>query len=187
MQSHDHIHWYSNLWRTILLQIQQSITPLQSICNKQSKNLWYDTLNTRTITLLFMIKATACPLLEDPRRCAYQEWLGGRQTNYPRLWISCYYIVFPVFAICVIRYLHLRRPISREDAHLMYPRYLRVFLYVMIYCPLPHQSLWERLGVSLLCTCVAFSPLCLIKTMFSKKKYIRWYKFKIVHHRVTIV
>ena len=67
---------------------------------------------------------------------------------------------FFCFAICVIRYPPIRTPISREDAHRMYPWYPRVFLYVIIYCPLPHQSLWERLGVSLSCTCVAFSPSC---------------------------
>ena len=33
--------------------------------------------------------------------------------HYPRLWISCYYIVFFCFAICVIRYPPIRRPISR--------------------------------------------------------------------------
>ena len=80
--------------------------------------------------------------------------------HHPRLWILCYYIVFFCFAICVTRYLPLRRHISRENAHRMYPRYPRVFLYVIIYCPLPHQSLWERLGVSLSCTCAAFSLLC---------------------------
>ena len=44
---------------------------------------------------LSMNKVTARPLLEDPRRCAHQERLGGRHANHPRLWTSsCYYIVF---------------------------------------------------------------------------------------------
>ena len=30
-------------------------------------------------------KETARPLLEEPRRCAHQEWPGGRQAHYPRL------------------------------------------------------------------------------------------------------
>ena len=57
--------------------------------------------------------------------------------------MSCYYIVFRVLPF-LLSDIPGPRPVSREDAHLMYPRYLRVFiifLYVMIYCPLPHQSL----------------------------------------------
>ena len=133
-------------------------------------NLWHDTPNIKPIALS-MNKATARPLLEDPHRCAYQERLGGCQANYPRLWFSCYYIVFFQFLLfCATRYLPLQRPISREDAHWMYPRYIRVFLYVMIYWPLTHQSLWERLGVSLSCTCVAFSPFAKLNRFFSKKE-----------------
>ena len=52
----------------------------------------------------------------------------------------CYHIVFRVLSF-LLSDIPGPRPISREDAHPMYPRYLRVFLYVMIYCPLPHQSL----------------------------------------------
>ena len=55
-----------------LLLIQQISTLLQHY------NLCYDTLTTKPTELLFMNKATACPLLEDPRRCAHQERLGGR-------------------------------------------------------------------------------------------------------------
>ena len=56
---------------------------------------------------------------------------------------------------------------SREDAHPMYLRYPRVFLYVMIYCPPP--NLCENgLGVSLLCTCVAFSPFAKLNQFFRK-------------------
>ena len=40
----------------------------------------------RTITPIIQQAMTpACPLLEDPRRCAHQERLGGRYTNNPRL------------------------------------------------------------------------------------------------------
>jgi hypothetical protein len=55
-----------------LLQSQQFSTLLQHY------NLCYDTLNTQPIELLSMNKATARPLLEDPRRCAHQERLGER-------------------------------------------------------------------------------------------------------------
>ena len=95
-----------------------------------------------------------------PHRCAYQERLGGRHATIQDYEFRVIILFFFCFAIYVIRYQPIRRPISREDAHRMYPRYPRVFLYVIIYCPLPHQSLWERLGVSLSCTCAAFSPLC---------------------------
>ena len=58
--------------------------------------------------------------------------------------MSCYHTVFCVLP-CLLSDIPGPRPISREDAHPMYPRYPRVFvvlfLYVMIYCPLPHQSL----------------------------------------------
>ena len=47
------------------------------------------------------------------------------------------YCFFLFLLFRAIRYLPLRRPISREDAHRMYPWYPRVFLYVIIYCPLP--------------------------------------------------
>ena len=82
------------------------------------------------------------------------------------------YCVFFLLCHLCYRYLPLRRPISRQDAHRMYPRYPRVFLYVIIYCPLPHQSLWERLGVSLSCTCVAFSPFAKLNRIFPKKRRV---------------
>ena len=155
--------WYNNLicyYTPSDTTISRHYIPTDT-ANYHTPIHWYNSPLRNSTPLLTMNTATARPLLEDPCGCAHQERLGGRHTTSPRPQTLRYYIVFPVFAICVIRYLHRRRPISREDAHLMYPRYPRVFfLYVMIYCPLPHQSLWERLGVSLLCTCVAFSPLC---------------------------
>jgi hypothetical protein len=95
-----------------------------------------------------------------PPRCAHQERQGGRHATIQDYVFCVIILFFFCFAIYVTRYPPTRRPISREDAHRMYPRYPRVFLYVIIYCPLPHQSLWERLGVSLSCTCAAFSSLC---------------------------
>ena len=58
--------------------------------------------------------------------------------------ILCYHIVFCVLPF-VLSDVPGPRLISREDAHPMYhpmyPRYSRGFLFVMIYCPLPRQSL----------------------------------------------
>ena len=72
----------------------------------------------------------------------------------------------PVIILCFV-FCHFCYPISPDQDHKPRGRASGVstistcfFLYVMIYCPLPHQSLWERLGVSLSCTCAAFSPLC---------------------------
>jgi hypothetical protein len=95
-----------------------------------------------------------------PYRCAYRrERLGGRHTTIQDYEFRVIILFFFCFAICVTRYPYPKTQ-SRENAHRMYPRYPRVFLYVIIYCPLPHQSLWERLGVSLSWPCAAFRPLC---------------------------
>ena len=72
-----------------------------------------------------------------PHRCAYRQRLGGRHTTIQDYEFRVIILVFFCFAICVIWYPPLWRPISREDAHRMYPRYPRVFLYIIIYCPLP--------------------------------------------------
>ena len=79
--------------------------------------------------------------------CASPGAAGGTQCprSRPRI---CYVLLsycVSCFVIFVIRYPRTKT-ISRADAHPMYPRYLRAFfscffLYVMIYCPLPHQSL----------------------------------------------
>ena len=74
-------YWYNNLIHYYNL--------IQIYMPQPSNKLWYDTLNTKNTAWLSMNKAAARPLLEDPRRCAHQERLGGRQANCPRLWISC--------------------------------------------------------------------------------------------------
>jgi hypothetical protein len=38
-------------------------------------------MNIKAYRNLTQNKATACPLLEDPHRCAYQERLGGRHAT----------------------------------------------------------------------------------------------------------
>jgi hypothetical protein len=78
----------------------------------------------------------------DAHRCASSGAAGGTQRprSRPRI---CYVLLsycVSCFVIFVIRYPRTKT-ISRKDAHPMYQRYPRVFFYVMIYCPLPHQSL----------------------------------------------
>jgi len=73
---------------------------------------WYKTLITyplppiyeTALWILSMNKATACPLLEDPPPMRIPGAARRTPRHYPRLWISCYYIVFFCFAICVTRY-----------------------------------------------------------------------------------
>ena len=147
----------------MIILIQQQLIPLYTTrCNTRYA-IWLSIqqqIYDMTLRILFMNKATARPLLEDPPPMRIPGAARRTPRHYPRLWISCYYIDFFLFCHLCYSISTIRRPISREDAHRMYPRYPRVFLYVIIYCPLPHQSLWERLGVSLSCTCAAFSPLC---------------------------
>ena len=160
-------YWYNNLIRyyisidtanyyvPILLLIQQSI------CYNPSNKLWYNTLNTKNTAWLSMNKAAACPPLEDPRRCAHQERLGGRQANYPRLWILCYYIVVFLFCHLCYRYLPLRRHISRVDAHRMYPRYPRVFSLCYNILPTPPPiSVRKAGGITVVYLC-GFQPFML--------------------------
>ena len=83
-------------------------------------------------------RLTLPKLPREPTGCASPGAAGGTQRPRPcpRLCHLCYHIVFCVLPF-VLSDIPGPRPISREDAHLMYPRYLRVFLFVMIYCPLP--------------------------------------------------
>jgi hypothetical protein len=83
-----------------------------------------------------------------------------------------------VLSYCFLLFCHLCYPISaelktisREDAHLMYPRYLRVFLYMFNdLLPTPPPNLCENgLGVSLSCTCAAFSLFAKLNWFFPKK------------------
>jgi len=91
---------------------------------------------------------------------------GGTQrpSSSPRLcYVLLSYCVL-CFAMFVIRYprtkTHKPRGRASDVSTISTCFFSCFFLYVMIYCPLPHQSLWERLGVSLSCTCAAFSLLC---------------------------
>ena len=123
---------------------------------------WYKTLITyplppiydTALWILSMNKATACPLLEDPPPMRIPGAARRTPRHYPRLWISCYYIGFFCFAICVIRYPPIRRPISREDAHRMYPRYPRVFLLCYHILPTPPPiSLRTAGGITVVYLC----------------------------------
>ena len=81
-----------------------------------------------------------------------------------------------VLSYCFFLFCHLcysisaeLKTISREDAHLMYPRYLRVFPFYHDLLPTPPPNLCENgLGVSLSCTCVAFSPFAKLNRLFPK-------------------
>ena len=74
----------------------------------------------------------------NPLDAQAQERQAGRnaQAHVHDYVMFCNHIVF-----CVLPFLLSDIPgprlISREDAHPMYLRYPRVFLFVMIYCPLP--------------------------------------------------
>ena len=64
------------------------------------------------------------------------------------------YCFFFCFAIYVIRYPPTRRPISREDAHRMYPRYPRVFLLCYHILPTPPPiSLRTAGGITVVYLC----------------------------------
>ena len=115
-------------------------------------------------------RLTLPKLPREPTGYASSGAAGGTQrpSPCPKL---CHVLLS--YCVCVLPFLLSDIPgprlISREDAHLMYPRYLRDFLFVMNYCPLPPRSLWERLVVSLSCTCVAFSPFAKLNRFFPKK------------------
>ena len=90
-----------------------------------------------------------------------QERPAGRNTQVlAQEYVICVILLF--FLFCHLFYLISAelKTISREDAHLMYPRYPRGFIYVHDLLPTPPPNLCESgLGVPLLCTCVAFSLL----------------------------
>ena len=72
----------------------------------------------------------------SPPDAPYQERPGGRNIQDYVICVS--YCFFLLCHLCYSISAGLKT-ISREDAHLVYPRYPRVFLYMpMIYCPLPH-------------------------------------------------
>jgi hypothetical protein len=162
-------YWYSNLshhytpidtaiyYLNSLLSIQQSITLLYS--HWYSK-LLIDTTTTPDFLLHHGHRLTPPKLLRTPMDAQAQAWQAGRNAQAPDqdYAMLCYLLCFVFCHVCY--------PISPDQDHKPRGRASDVstistcFLYVMIYCPLPHQSLWERLGVSLLCTCAAFSLLC---------------------------
>jgi hypothetical protein len=90
----------------------------------------------------------------------------------PNLQDYAFCVIILVFLICHLCYSISAglKTISREDAHLLYLRYLRVFLYMfndLLSTPPPNLC-DSGLGVSLSCTCVAFS-LLLNETEFFQK------------------
>ena len=106
--------WHSNLYIMILDTAISSIN-LQQWFSKLSYALmilWYKTpiiyllqlIYDMTLRILSMNKVTACPLLENTPPMRIPRAARRTPRHYPRLWISCYYIVFFCFAICVTRY-----------------------------------------------------------------------------------
>ena len=96
--------WYSNLYIMIL---DTAISPinLQQWFSKLSYALMIPLIiYDMTLRALSMNKATACPQLENPPPMRIPGATRRTPRHYPRLWISCYYIVFFCFAICVTRY-----------------------------------------------------------------------------------
>ena len=56
-------------------------------------------MNTKAYRNLTQNKATACPLLEDPHRCAYQERLGGHHATFQDYEFRVIVLFFFCFAI----------------------------------------------------------------------------------------
>jgi hypothetical protein len=130
--------WFSKLYYALMILLIQNINNLSS-----TTNLWHGTLN------IIHEQGDRLPAAGGPPTDAHTR--SGSEDATPLSKTMNFVLLYCFFLFCHLCYSisTIRRPISREDAHRMYPRYPRVFLYVIIYCPLPHQSLWERLGVSL--------------------------------------
>ena len=98
-------------------------------------------------------------------------------------------LLYCFFLLCHLCYLisAYPRPISREDAHRMYPRYPRVFSLCYNILPTPPPNLCERgLGVSLSCTCVAFIPFAKSNRFFPiNNSDLLWYYPWWVHQSAT--
>ena len=116
-------------------------------------------------------RLTLPKLPREPTGCASPGAAGGTQHPSPCP-SPCHallsYCVL-CFAIFVIRYPRTKTYKPRGRASDVSTISTCFSFSVMIYCPLPHQSLWERLGVSLSCTCVAFSPFAKLNRFFPKK------------------
>ena len=93
---HSNTLLYSNWYSKLIYSYTLIDTTVHMLQPKQQAKIWYP--EYKNTAWLSMNKAAARPLLEDPRRCAHQERLGGRQANCPRLWILCYYCVFSVLS-----------------------------------------------------------------------------------------
>ena len=146
--------WYNNKYTymkildtaisTLWYLIQQSHLLIYN--NDSASSLCpYDTLDTKhqnlssttDRTILSMNKATDRQLLEDPPPMRIPGAARRTPRHYPRLWISCYYIVLFLFCHLCYSISAYPKPISRKDAHRMYPRYPRVFLLCYDTLPTP--------------------------------------------------
>ena len=128
---------YSNYHVYMIYLVTATITSSDLICHSNYYVLWLILLQPITSSWSLYpvnvrhapITATGGPLPDAP----YQERPGGRHAKQPRLCLLCYHIVFSVCHMCYSISAELKT-ISREDAHLMYPRYLRVFSFKISKC-----------------------------------------------------
>ena len=138
---------YSNYFVLMIHIATATITSLWFILLQPITSLWsLYPVNVRHAP----IAATEGPPPDAP----YQERPGGRHAKHPRICLLCYHVFFLFCHLCYSISAELKT-ISREDAHLMYPRYLRVFsFFVMIYCPLPHPiSVRTGWGITVVYLC----------------------------------
>ena len=125
------LYGYNNYHISMIHIATATITSLWFILLQPITSLWsLYPVNVRHA----LLAATGGPPPDAP----YQERPGGRHAKHPRICLLCYHIVFFLFCHLCYSISAELKTISREDAHLMYPRYPRVFSFVMIYCPLPH-------------------------------------------------
>ena len=122
-------------------------------------------------------RLTLPKLPREPTGCTSPGAAGGTQRPRPCPRLCHFMLSYCVlcFAICVIRYPQTKTYKPRGRASDVSTISTCFSFSVMIYCPLPHQSLWER-GVSLSCTCVAFSPFAKLNRFFPQKKIVAFRK-----------
>ena len=125
------LYGYNNYHISMIHTATATITSLWFILLQPIPSLWS----------LYPVNVRHAPIAAtgDPRQMRHTR--SGQEDATPNIqeYAFCVIILF-FFCYCHFCYSISAelKTISREDAHLMYPRYLRVFSFVMIYCPLPH-------------------------------------------------
>jgi hypothetical protein len=146
-------------------------------------NLYVTMLSIQQPLTLYVNQGDRPPAAEGPLPMRIPGAARRMPSQLSKTMTLYYHIVFSVFVISCYLISATPKTHKPQNAHRMYPRYPRVFLYMFnIYCPLPHQSLWERLGVPLLCTCAAFGKLIFSKNnlklnnMITETRWKSWLK-----------